>query len=60
MSDSEMRVYPSIEEPSKPRPSVKAFSTSAGDRATDFSVPITSVNQSRTNLTSRSSMVRST
>ena len=28
--------------------------------ATDFSVPITSVNQSRTNLTPRSSIVRKT
>ena len=47
-------------EPSKPRPSLKAPSTSAGAIATDFSVPITSVNQSRTNLTPRSSIVRKT
>src|SRR5690606_35936132 len=59
-SDSNVRVSPSIAEPSKPSPSVKAPSTSAGASATDFRVPMTSVNQSRTNLTPRSSIVRST
>ncbi len=47
-------------EPSKPMPSANAPSTSAGAMATDFSVPITSVNHRRTNLTPRSSIVRST
>ena len=55
-----MRLSPSIAEPSKPMPSVNAPSTSAGAIATDFRVPTTSVNQSLTNLTPRSSMVRRT
>ena len=60
MSDSNTRDSPSIEEPSKPRPSSNADSTSAGASAMDFRVPTTSVNQSRTKRTSRSSMVRRT
>ena len=44
--------------PSKPMPSEKAPSSSAGAMATDFSWPSTSVNQSRTKRMSRSSMVR--
>src|SRR3954463_1079476 len=59
-SASNARVSPSMEDPSKPSPSPKAPSTSAGAMATDLSVPMTSVNQSRTNLMPRSSMVRST
>src|SRR5512146_409095 len=47
-------------EPSNPMPSANAPSSSAGATAIDFSVPSTSVNQSRTNLMSRSSSVRST
>ena len=47
-------------EPSKPMPSAKAPSSSAGATATDFSEPSTSVNQSRTKRMSRSSIVRST
>ena len=54
------RVRPSIAEPSKPSPSANAPSTSAGAIATDFSVPMTSVNHRRTNLTPRSSIVRRT
>ena len=41
-------------------PSAKAPSSSAGATATDFRKPSTSVNQSRTNRTSRSSSARST
>ena len=59
-SDSKERLNPSIADPSNPIPSVNAPSTSAGAIATDFSVPTTSVNQSLTNLTPRSSMVRRT
>src|SRR6266516_1405352 len=47
-------------EPSKPMPSANAPSISAGATAIDFIVPRTSVNHSRTNLSSRSSSVRST
>ena len=60
MSASYTRAKPSMTEPSKPMPSAKAPSSSAGAIATDFSVPSTSVNQSRTNRMSRSSMVRRT
>src|ERR1700730_16599696 len=60
MSASYTRAKPSIAEPSKPIPSANAPSSSAGATATDFSVPSTSVHQSRTNLMSRSSSVRST
>src|SRR5699024_604012 len=48
---------PSTAEPSKPMPSAKAPSSSAGTMATDFSCPSTSVNHSRMNRTSRSSTV---
>ena len=54
------RLKPSIAEPSKCMPSSKAFSSSAGEMANDFSWPRTSVNQSRTRRTPRSSTVRST
>src|SRR3954451_12483066 len=47
-------------EPSMPMPSSKADSSSAGATDTLFSVPSTSVNQSRTKRMSRSSSVRST
>ena len=47
-------------EPSKPSPSEKAPSSSAGAMATDFKNPRTSVNHIRTNRTSRSSMARNT
>ena len=54
------RENPSIEDPSKVMPSAKAFSSSAGVMANDFSWPRTSVNQSQMNRTPRSSTVRST
>ena len=60
MSDSNTRAKPSIAEPSKPMPSSKADSSSAGATETLLSVPSTSVNHSRTNRMSRSSRVRST
>src|SRR5690349_13122897 len=60
MSASYTRANPSIAEPSKPIPSANAASSSAGATATDFRKPRTSVNQSRTNRTSRSSSARST
>ena len=60
MSASCTRAKPSMADPSKPIPSPKALSSSAGAMATDFRNPSTSVNQSRTNLMSRSSIVRST
>ena len=47
-------------EPSKPSPSEKAPSSSAGAMATDFKNPRTSVNHIRTNRTSRSSIARNT
>src|SRR5690606_15220288 len=49
-----------MEEPSNPMPSAKAASISAGAMATDFSTPSTSVNHSRMNRMSRSSIARST
>ena len=52
--------YQKIEEPSKPMPSSKAFSNSAGAIATDLRVPRMSVNQSLIKRISRSSIVRST
>ncbi len=55
-----MRLKPSIAEPSNCMPSSKAPSSSAGEMANDFSWPRTSVNQSRTKRTPRSSTVRST
>ena len=60
MSDSWTRAKPSIAEPSKPMPSAKAASSSAGATETLLRVPSTSVNQSRTNRMSRSSSVRRT
>ena len=60
VSDSKTRAKPSIEDPSKPMPSSKAPSSSAGAIATDFRYPSTSVNHSRTKRISRSSSVRST
>ena len=60
MSASETRVRPSTGEPSKPMPSAKAPSSSAGATATDFRDPLTSVNHSRMNRMSRSSTDRST
>jgi hypothetical protein len=50
----------SMAEPSKPMPSSNAPSSSAGATATDFSVPSTSVNHSRTKRIWRSSSVCST
>ena len=47
-------------EPSKPIPSSKAFSNSAGAIATDFRKPKTSVNHNRMNRILRSSIVRRT
>ena len=60
MSDSVTRANPSIADPSKPIPSANALSSSAGAIATDFKKPSTSVNQSRTKRTLRSSKVRNT
>ena len=60
MSDSVTRANPSIAEPSKPIPSAKAFSSSAGAIATDFRKPKTSVNHNRIKRIFRSSRVRST
>ncbi len=60
MSDSKTRAKPSIAEPSKPMPSSKAASSSAGATETLLSVPSTSVNHSRTKRMSRSSSVRRT
>ena len=60
MSDSWMRLKPSIEEPSKPIPSANAPSSSWRVIVNDFRNPSTSVNQSRTNRIPRSSTVRST
>ncbi|CAB5122176.1 unannotated protein [freshwater metagenome] len=60
MSDSVTRAKPSIAEPSKPIPSSKAFSSSAGAMATDFKKPKTSVNHKRTKRIFRSSIVRRT
>src|SRR3712207_645005 len=59
-SASDCRVSPSMADPSKPSPSANAPSTSAGAMATDFRVPTTPVNHSRTNLMPRSSIVRRT
>ena len=54
------RLKPSMAEPSKCMPSSKAFSSSAGEMATDLSWPSTSVNQRRISRTPRSSTVRNT
>ena len=60
MSDSWMRLNPSIEEPSKPMPSANAPSSSCEVIVNDFRKPSTSVNHRRTNRMPRSSMVRRT
>ncbi len=60
MSDSWMRLKPSIEEPSNPIPSVSAPSSSEGVMAKDFRKPRTSVNHRRMKRIPRSSTVRST
>ena len=60
MSDSWMRLKPSIEEPSKPIPSANAPSSSCEVMVKDFRKPSTSVNQSRTKRMPRSSTVRRT
>ena len=57
MSDSSIRLKPSMEDPSKPIPSASAPSSSWGVMAKDFRTPSTSVNQSRMNLIPRSSTV---
>ena len=59
-SDSCTRENPSIDEPSNDIPSLSALSSSAGEMARLFSVPSTSVNQSLTRRTPRSSTLRST
>ena len=60
ISDSVIRAKPSIADPSKPIPSAKLFSSSAGAIATDFRKPRTSVNHKRTKRMLRSSNVRRT
>ena len=60
MSDSWIRLNPSIEEPSNPMPSASAPSSSCEVIVNDFRNPSTSVNQSRTNRIPRSSTVRKT
>ena len=60
MSDSWMRLKPSIDEPSKPIPSRNAPSSSCDVIVNDFRNPRTSVNQRRTNRMPRSSIVRRT
>ena len=60
VSDSETRLNPSMEEPSKPTPSSKALSSSAGDIITVFSEPKMSVNQRRIKAISCCSTIRST
>ena len=60
MSDSWMRLKPSIDEPSKPIPSRNAPSSSCDVIVNDFRNPSTSVNQRRTNRMPRSSIVRRT
>ena len=57
MSDSWMRLKPSIEEPSKPMPSANAPSSSCDVIVNDFRNPRTSVNHRRMNLIPRSSTV---
>ena len=60
MSDSWMRLKPSIDEPSNPIPSRNAPSSSCDVIVNDFRNPRTSVNQRRTNRMPRSSIVRRT
>ncbi len=60
MSLSCTRLKPSIDEPSKVIPSSKAFSSSPGTMAMDFSWPRTSVNHRRMKRIPRSSTDLST
>ena len=60
MSDSWIRLKPSIEEPSNPIPSAKAPSSSCEVIVKDLRKPRTSVNHSRTKRMPRSSTVRRT
>ena len=60
MSDSWIRLNPSIEEPSKPIPSRSAPSSSCEVIVNAFRNPSTSVNHSRTKRMLRSSIVRRT
>ena len=60
MSDSWIRLNPSIDEPSNPIPSANAPSSSCDVIVKDFRNPRTSVNHSRTNRIPRSSIVRRT
>ena len=60
MSDSWIRLNPSIEEPSNPIPSRSAPSSSCEVIVNAFRKPSTSVNHNRTNRMLRSSIVRST
>ena len=60
MSDSWIRLKPSIEEPSNPIPSVSAPSSSCDVIVNALRNPSTSVNHSRMNRMLRSSIVRST
>ena len=59
-SDSSTAAKPSIDEPSKPSPSIMASSSSPGVAAKDLRLPSVSVNQNWMKWTSRSSTVRST
>ena len=60
MSDSWIRLNPSIDEPSNPMPSANAPSSSCDVIVNDFRNPRTSVNHSRMNRIPRSSIVRRT
>ena len=60
MSDSWIRLKPSIDEPSNPMPSVNAPSSSCEVIVKDFRNPSTSVNHRRMNRMPRSSIVRRT
>ena len=60
MSDSWIRLNPSIDEPSNPFPSANAPSSSCDVIVNDFRNPRTSVNHSRMKRIPRSSTVRRT
>ena len=60
MSDSWIRLNPSIDEPSNPIPSANAPSSSCDVIVNDFRNPRTSVNHRRTKRIPRSSIVRRT
>ena len=60
MSDSWIRLKPSIDEPSNPMPSANAPSSSCDVIVKDFRNPSTSVNHRRMNRMPRSSIVRRT